>query len=201
MGKIEEKKQQKKESLLNSAFTLFTKNGFQKTSISDIVSHAGVAKGTFYLYFSDKFDLRNKLIAHEADRIFLAAVQDLKEQDIQDFEDQVLFLTDHILAQFQENQALVNFISKHLSWGFFRSTLIGNDGTAPSQAFLSFRELFDNSGLTFRSPEIMMYMIIEFVSGISYNAILYQQPASLEELTPHMHDVIRYIIRREQETA
>ncbi|MFR3322153.1 MAG: TetR family transcriptional regulator [Lachnospiraceae bacterium] len=31
-----------------------------------MVDNAGVAKGTFYLYFSDKYDLRNKLIAHKA---------------------------------------------------------------------------------------------------------------------------------------
>ena len=54
MGKIEVNKKQKKESLLNTAFSLFTSKGFQKTSISDIVDNAGVAKGTFYLYFSDK---------------------------------------------------------------------------------------------------------------------------------------------------
>ena len=73
MGKIEVNKKQKKESLLNTAFSLFTSKGFQKTSISDIVDNAGVAKGTFYLYFSDKYDLRNKLIAHKAGVLFLDA--------------------------------------------------------------------------------------------------------------------------------
>ena len=38
----------------------FTSKGIQKTSISDIVEDAGVAKGTFYLYFKDKYDIRNK---------------------------------------------------------------------------------------------------------------------------------------------
>ena len=51
MGKVDHNKQQKRESLLDSAFSLFIDNGFNKTSISDIVKNAGVAKGTFYLYF------------------------------------------------------------------------------------------------------------------------------------------------------
>ena len=51
MGKIDNNKQMKRESLLDSAFSLFIDNGFNKTSISDIVNNAGVAKGTFYLYF------------------------------------------------------------------------------------------------------------------------------------------------------
>ena len=110
----------------------------------------------------------------------------------------MLFLVDHILGQFEKNLQLVNFINKHLSWAFFKSSLAGDEGSAPSQAFLEFHRLLDSSGLTFSNPEIMMYMILEFVSGISYNSILYHQPAGLEELRPHMHDVIRYIIRREQ---
>ena len=59
MGKIDNNKQMKRESLLDSAFSLFIDNGFNKTSISDIVNNAGVAKGTFYLYFKDKYDIRN----------------------------------------------------------------------------------------------------------------------------------------------
>ena len=54
MGKVEHNKRQKRDSLLDSAFSLFINNGFTKTSISDIVKQAGVAKGTFYLYFRDK---------------------------------------------------------------------------------------------------------------------------------------------------
>ena len=57
MGKIDNNKKQKEDALLNTAFDLFTKQGIQKTSISDIVNQAGVAKGTFYLYFKDKYDL------------------------------------------------------------------------------------------------------------------------------------------------
>ena len=37
MGKVDNNKQQKRNSLLDSAFSLFIHNGFNKTSISDIV--------------------------------------------------------------------------------------------------------------------------------------------------------------------
>ena len=56
MGRLEDNKKIKKDALLDAAFTLFTTKGINKTSISDIVSAAGVAKGTFYLYFVDKYD-------------------------------------------------------------------------------------------------------------------------------------------------
>ena len=57
MGLTEEKKQWKRASLMDSAFRLFTTQGVSKTSIEDIAKAAGVAKGTFYLYFKDKYDL------------------------------------------------------------------------------------------------------------------------------------------------
>ena len=78
MSKIETNKEQKRNSLLDSAFTLFIDNGFNKTSIADIVKKAGVAKGTFYLYFKDKYDIRNHLISHKANQVFQTAYTELK---------------------------------------------------------------------------------------------------------------------------
>ena len=87
MGKIDKNKQIKRESLLETAFNLFTSKGIHKTSISDIVDNAGVAKGTFYLYFQDKYDIRNKLIAHKSGEVFRRADLALKETDITDLEE------------------------------------------------------------------------------------------------------------------
>ena len=118
MSKVDDKKQQKRESLLDSAFQLFIEHGFSKTSISDIVRNAGVAKGTFYLYFKDKFDIKNHLIAHKASQVFQNAYNSMCQQQITDFEDQVIFITDHILDQLAANRNLVLLLSKQLSWGF-----------------------------------------------------------------------------------
>ena len=48
MGKWDANKKLKRDSLLNTSFELFTSQGINQTSISDIVKKAGVAKGTFY---------------------------------------------------------------------------------------------------------------------------------------------------------
>ena len=52
MGKLESNKKKKEDALYNTAFELFTTKGTNKTTISDIVEKAGVAKGTFYLYLN-----------------------------------------------------------------------------------------------------------------------------------------------------
>ena len=77
MGKVDSNKKQKENSLLKTAFESFTTKGFSKTSISDIVNKAGVAKGTFYLYFKDKYDIRNKLISHKSSQLFRNATDKL----------------------------------------------------------------------------------------------------------------------------
>lgn len=44
----------KYEKILKAAIDVIPEKGLDKTSISDIVKKAGVAQGTFYLYFSSK---------------------------------------------------------------------------------------------------------------------------------------------------
>ena len=59
--------------ILDAAASLFVEKGVASTSIDDIVERAGVAKGTFYHYFSDRTgmldaQLASMLVASEARR-------------------------------------------------------------------------------------------------------------------------------------
>lgn len=201
MRKIDLNKQRKRESLLDSAFSLFIDNGFSKTSISDIVNHAGVAKGTFYLYFKDKYDIRNHLIAHKASQVFqYAYAQLLEHPEIDDFEEQFIFIMDHILRQLEENHNLVLLLSKHLGWGFFRNSITFTPGNDTPAIYTIYQQLLKNAQYTYRTPDIMMYLILELVSGTSYQAILYHEPVTLEELKPHLHEAVRRIFCQYRET-
>jgi AcrR family transcriptional regulator len=52
-----ERQERTKRQLVSAAIDLFDETGFQKTRISDIVAKAGVAQGTFYLYYKSKEDI------------------------------------------------------------------------------------------------------------------------------------------------
>ncbi|WP_342470187.1 TetR/AcrR family transcriptional regulator [Ureibacillus sp. FSL K6-3587] len=52
-----------KKLLLEKATELFSKNGYHKTKISDIVKSANLTQPTFYLYFENKESLYNDLIS------------------------------------------------------------------------------------------------------------------------------------------
>ena len=116
MGKLDEKKKQKRDSLLMAAFALFTDKGFNDTSISDIARKANMAKGTFYLYFKDKFDIRDKLIANKAGQIFRRALEEMNGASLSSLEDHVIFLVNSIVNQLNQDKTLLKFISKNLSW-------------------------------------------------------------------------------------
>lgn len=192
MGKIDKNKQIKRESLLETAFRLFTSKGIQKTSISDIVEDAGVAKGTFYLYFKDKYDIRNKLIAHKSGEVFRKAELALRETDITGIEDQVVFLVDNIISQLVENQSLLGFISKNLSWGVFKNVLIsGEDGEV--DFYDIYHSMFRDEG-QFDNPEVMVFMIIELVGSTCYSAILYGEPVGIDELKPYILRTVKGIM-------
>lgn len=47
-------KAQRRRELLDAARDAFVEKGLSAATVDDIVSNAGVARGTFYLYFSDK---------------------------------------------------------------------------------------------------------------------------------------------------
>lgn len=196
MGKVELNKKLKMESLLNTAFSLFTSKGFQNTSISDIVKDAGVAKGTFYLYFTDKYDIRNKLIAHKATVLLNDAYDHVCSRKTKGFENQIIQMTDYIIEHLNTDKSLLNFISKHLSWGIFRNSLISFHDDHDHNAYELFVRLLHDSGYEFKDPEIMIYMIIELVSGAIYNPILHEQPVPLEQIKPYLYESIRALIRR-----
>ena len=204
MGKVEINKKQKKDALLNAAFDIFTNIGINKTSISEIVEKAGVAKGTFYLYFADKYDLRNKLIAHKANKIFEKAENALKDSDAKDFEDRMIFFIDNILDQLTENKSLLNFISKNLSWGIFKNAIRQN-ADKKNGCFDEESESFDVLGrlemdeeLEFKNKDVLVYMIVELVSSTCYSAILYSEPVTIEELKPYIFETVREMIRMQK---
>lgn len=192
-SKIDKNKQLKRQSLLETAFMLFTTKGIHKTSISDIVENAGVAKGTFYLYFKDKYDIRNKLIAYKSSAVFRQADAALRQTGIVDLEDKIIFLIDDIINQFVQDKTLMRFIAKNLSWGVFKSVLL-ESGADSDVDFYDIYQTVADGGTQYENPEVMVFMIIELVGSTCYSAILYNEPVGIEELKPYLFRTVKGIM-------
>lgn len=69
-----------REHILETARSLFHRQGFGNTTIKNIIDEAHVAKGTLYLYFQDKYDLM-----HQMTDEFAAHFQQVVQSAIQSF--------------------------------------------------------------------------------------------------------------------
>lgn len=57
--------------IIDTAKKLFSKNGYSATSINEIIEKSGIATGTFYIYFDDKFALYTYILNSYHKRIRL----------------------------------------------------------------------------------------------------------------------------------
>lgn len=194
-SKILENKKQKENKLLKSAFDLFTTRDIDTVTISEIARHAGVAKGTFYLYFKDKDQIRNILISRESRRIFLNAQKALEENDIRGFEDAIIFMINHILMELKKNRSILAFIEKNLSWGIFSDYVQNAFADDELHIKNDFIQLTKKNHYQFKDPEVVMYIIIDMVGSTCYSSIINNKPLPIDQYKPYLFDAVRAILR------
>jgi AcrR family transcriptional regulator len=70
MGKVE-----RRQKILNHARDVFARRGYHDAKIDDIVAAAGIARGTFYLYFKDKRAVFEEIVDRAFTQIGVAIVR------------------------------------------------------------------------------------------------------------------------------
>ena len=193
-NKIDNNKAIKEQKLLDSAYSLFSEKGINNTSIQDIVDEAGVAKGTFYLYFKDKYDLQEVLIAKKSQELFEKAISELDKNILTNFSDQLVFVIDNVINQLNKNNNLIKLIYKDLSLGFYNkeiSNIIGNEQIGIYDTFM--KGIKENN-VKLENPEITLYMIIELVSSTIFSSIIKKVPTPIDEFKPHLYKAIRMLL-------
>ena len=182
----------KRNRLLTSAYNLFIHKGINKTTIQDIVDAARVAKGTFYLYFEDKYKLQEELVVEKSKELFNNALDELSKHKIKKFEDQVNFILDYIIDSMASEVGVLNFISKDLSLGLYQdkiSSLIEKDT-------LKIYDMFMNGAKEnkIKKPEIALFMIIEFFSATAYSVLTHKMDITISEYKSYLHKVVKNIL-------
>lgn len=68
----------KKEKIIAAAIHIFTEKGIDKTTVSDIVTQAGIGQGTFYLYFSSKLSLMPAIAEVMVEKMYQELMSNVK---------------------------------------------------------------------------------------------------------------------------
>ena len=192
--KVDENKKSKETKLLQSALTLFTQKDIQNVTVQEIVNMAGVAKGTFYLYFHDKYEIRDVLIYKETATLLQQAYQELEQNDIRNFEDSVIFLINQVLINLENNPTILKFIERNLSWGIFQDHLSHVIDNEEINLLQDFTDRAHTNGYHYERPEIVLYLILEMTGSTCYNAILEKKPIDIQSLKPYLFNAIRAIL-------
>lgn len=192
--KIEENKSIKEKKIFETAFKLFTEKGIKNTSIDEISKQAGVAKGTFYLYFKDKYELQDELIARKSYQLFNKALKKLDKDKIKSFDNQIIFIIDYIINDLSKNKLLLKFITKNLSFGLYNEKVI----ELMEDNNIKVRELFINGISEFNphidNPDVILFMIIELTSSTCFSSIMNKEPLPINEYKPFLYKTIKDIL-------
>lgn len=195
LSKIEEKKEEKKKKLMEASFKLFTKKGIKNTSVQEITDDAGTAKGTFYLYFKDKYELQDQLIIRKSKQLFNDAIKELNKEKITGFEDGLIFIIDYVINELNKNRLLLKFISKNLSWGLYNekvTKIVDDNALGVKELFLKAAE---ENKIKLENPSVTLYMIIELVGSTCFNSIMNKEPLSINEYKPYLYSTIRKMLK------
>lgn len=196
--KLNLKKEDKKQRLLDAAYHLFVQKGFRDTTIQNIVDYAGVAKGTFYLYFEDRYDIQEHVIATQTYQLFQHAIEAIAKHCPDTFEERVIMAVDHIIDELMEDRDLLQLIRKNLSAGLFEPKLVKLLEAQNSEFIKVFEQDCKASKIPISNPQLMLFMIIELAGSSCYNCILHEQPMNIVDYKPYLYKAIRAMLRMEE---
>ncbi len=198
MGKAEENKKAKRNSLLLQSYKLFTTKGITDTSISDIANSAGVAKGTFYFYFHDKQDIIDHLIARKSEGLLKKALERLRRNEAGNpglpVEEKIIILADSIITDLEKDPKLVKFLNRNLNFGFYLKAYSDENLLPGVNIKEDYDRIIHSNGDVWKDSGLMLYTIIELLSSSVHNIILNGTPCSLATYKPYLFDSIRAIV-------
>lgn len=195
MKKSEANKLEKKKNLMDVAYELFTTKGINDTYISEITKKAGVAKGTFYLYFNDKYHLKHLIILNKSSLVLKEAIEASNKKCFDDLSDEVIFFIDYIINYLKRDKKLLKLIYKNLTWGLYKKALLNeNEYQEMNDIYFHFvKKLKQKQNITM-DAEKLLFLIIELTGGVCYSSIILEEPAPIESMKPILFESIKKLL-------
>ena len=189
-GLITQKKEEKKKNIIDAAYKLFTVNGVSNTSIAMICQKAGIAKGTFYLYFHDKEDvLRNLVKKMSFDILKDAHDESLKENT--DFINTVISMANYLIELFKNDKDTLLVIKKDFIWPISETEFNTTDDPTMSKIREAINDYSKEIGMSSHKILLRLYAILSMLYSISYSSIIDGFPNNIDNLKDEIFEIIK----------
>ena len=104
---------QKRKKIIDKAWELFAKNGYEETKVEDITKDLGISKGSFYTYFATKEELLYEVL----EKIKKEVIENLENINVNQMPEKVL--EDYVKAKMNHAVKILNnmklkAVEKHL---------------------------------------------------------------------------------------
>ncbi len=192
MASVSQKKIDKKLRLLKSAHALFESKGVNLTAVDDVVKAAGVAKGTFYLYFKDKHDLIDQMMIAESRTVLHGILGELRvncEQENLSPADRLIFVFNRLLDYLVRHQKLIPLLCKNFS-ACYRANCESEDEET-REDMKQLLAPFLEAGMNEAEAHIHLFLLSDMLGGVCCNAISGDFPYDLNTIRPCLDAIIR----------
>lgn len=185
----------KEANLFDSAYELFGSKGVYDTSIDDIVKKAGVAKGTFYLYFKSKYDIVDRIILKKSFSLLSEAINATTNKQSENLTDSIIYFIDYIIEYFKNNKTLLKIIHKNLSWGIYRKAIANKEQNEEIDNMLQLvKNIINKSNFDEESFEKNLFMIIELTGAVCYSSIILNEPEPIDVMKPAFFKMVSKMV-------
>lgn len=195
MARVEDNKLKKRTKIINAAYDLFLNNGINTTAIDEVVKKAGVAKGTFYLYFRDKYDLFDQVIFLKTAAIIKELLEKVKKEGQtaeMSYVDRIILFVDMVIDYLCANREVVMLIDQKLS-AFYEMLMYEQDNEW-KDVIDELLGLLMSTGYTKEESQKHLYIMTNMIGSVCCTAILCKKPYEIEEIKPELHTLIRKML-------
>lgn len=186
----------KKEKIMEAALKVFKKKGPDKASVREIMSESGFGLGTFYLYYTDKNDLKEKIVLDKAMDIIIKAEENCEGEDpVERYISFVDYIIDYLIA----NPFELDLLSNNITWALY--TKIEHDerlteADSTLQFILNKYENLFSKSYSQSQQLYILAMTFDIMMSTCKSALMEDSTLSIDEMKPVLFAVIRKIFNR-----
>jgi AcrR family transcriptional regulator len=189
------KKEEKRQRLLESAHHLFVRSGISGTSISEICQEAGVAKGTFYLYFANKEEILKALNIQLSHDLLQDAYNYALEHNAGDFCENVILMAHRMIDRFRSDPDMVKLMKRDFHWPVTEESFMESDEPLIKTIREQIVAYSHGTGISTHALLIRFFSGIAMITSVCYSCLIDHQPCEIDSATTEFDPMIRAILK------